>query len=80
VQDARARARSDTPYTGSDVWRPDIPPRTLARARTVPVLETERDRLQAELKEVIRHVVPFRRVANTNPRKRKRQGSREGGD
>jgi hypothetical protein len=52
AQDARTRAKDGVIYTGADAWREDIPPRTAARARTVPVLEAERARLQAELDEV----------------------------
>lgn len=35
-----------------DAWRSDLPPRTAVRARTVPVLMEERDRMKAELEEV----------------------------
>ena len=47
-----ARARKQTAYNGKDVWREDLQPRAAVRARTIPVLEKERDRLQAELGQV----------------------------
>lgn len=47
-----ARARKQAGYTGKDVWREDLHPKTAVRARTVPLLEKERDRLLAELKQV----------------------------
>lgn len=39
-------------YDGKDVWRENIAPRDAVRARTIPLLEDERDRLQRELAEV----------------------------
>ena len=39
-------------YDGKDVWRENIAPRDAVRARTIPLLEAERDRLQRELVEV----------------------------
>jgi hypothetical protein len=52
VNAQKARARSGEAYTGLDAWRNDLPPRTAARARTVPRLEAERQRLRKELDEV----------------------------
>lgn len=39
-------------YEGKDVWRDNIAPRDAVRARTIPLLEAERERLQNELAEV----------------------------
>lgn len=47
-----ARARKQTGYSGSDVWRDDLQPRAAVRARTIPLLQQERDRLKAQLAEV----------------------------
>ncbi|KAJ3479161.1 hypothetical protein NLI96_g9252 [Meripilus lineatus] len=47
-----ARARKQTGYTGKDVWKEDLQPRAAVRARTIPLLEQERDRLMAELAEL----------------------------
>lgn len=47
-----ARSRKQTNYNGKDVWREDLHPSAAVRARTIPLLEQERDRLLAELKEV----------------------------
>ncbi|RPD61048.1 hypothetical protein L226DRAFT_612776 [Lentinus tigrinus ALCF2SS1-7] len=47
-----ARARKQTGYDGKDVWREDLQPRTAVRARTIPLLERERDRLKAELAQL----------------------------
>ncbi|EIW58256.1 uncharacterized protein TRAVEDRAFT_58600 [Trametes versicolor FP-101664 SS1] len=47
-----ARARRQTGYDGRDVWREDLQPRGAVRARTVPLLEMERDRLRAELSQL----------------------------
>lgn len=47
-----ARARRQTGYDGTDVWKEDFQPRAAVRARTVPLLERERDRLRAELSQV----------------------------
>ncbi|KAH9928799.1 hypothetical protein B0H21DRAFT_700275 [Amylocystis lapponica] len=44
-----ARARKKTGYDGQDVWREDLRPNSAVWARTVPLLERERDRLKAEL-------------------------------
>jgi hypothetical protein len=35
-----------------DAWRADLTPRAAVRARTVPVLEDERDRMRVQLEEV----------------------------
>ncbi len=47
-----ARTRKQTGYDGKDVWKEDLQPRAAVRARTVPLLEKERDRLKAQLEEV----------------------------
>ncbi|KAI0630834.1 hypothetical protein C8Q77DRAFT_1135434 [Trametes polyzona] len=47
-----ARARKQAGYDGKDVWREDLQPRAAVRARTVPILEKERDRLRAELSQL----------------------------
>lgn len=39
-------------YEGHDVWRENLPPRAAVRARTIPLLEKERDRLKMQLAEV----------------------------
>ncbi|PIL25364.1 hypothetical protein GSI_13254 [Ganoderma sinense ZZ0214-1] len=44
-----ARARKQANYDSKDVWREDLQPRAAVRARTIPLLEHERDRLRAEL-------------------------------
>ncbi|CAL1715548.1 unnamed protein product [Somion occarium] len=49
VTEARARKQSENGYDGKDVWRENIHPRAAVRAKTVPLLEQERDRLKAEL-------------------------------
>ncbi|RDX43836.1 hypothetical protein K466DRAFT_520096 [Polyporus arcularius HHB13444] len=47
-----ARARKQAGYDGKDVWREDLQPRAAVRARTIPLLEQERDRLRAELAQL----------------------------
>ena len=47
-----ARARKQTEYEAKDVWRDDLQPRAAVRARTIPVLEKERDRLRTEFAQV----------------------------
>ncbi|KAI0369181.1 hypothetical protein BV20DRAFT_968375 [Pilatotrama ljubarskyi] len=47
-----ARARKQAGYEGKDVWREDLQPRAAVRARTVPLLERERDRLRTELSQL----------------------------
>ena len=47
-----ARARKQANYDSKDVWREDLQPRAAVRARTIPLLEHERDRLRAELAQV----------------------------
>ena len=47
-----ARTRKQTDYDGNDVWREDLQPRAAVRARTIPVLEKERERLRVELAQV----------------------------
>lgn len=48
-----ARARKEAGYDGKDVWRDDLQPRAAVRARTIPLLEEERNRLHAELAQVV---------------------------
>ena len=50
VVDAKLRKQKgeDRP----DIWREDLHPRAATRARTIPLLERERERLLAELQEV----------------------------
>jgi hypothetical protein len=50
VTDARARADSGT--IGRDVWTESLEPWGAVRARAVPVLQKERDRLKAQLEKV----------------------------
>ncbi|KAH7885834.1 hypothetical protein F5I97DRAFT_1159571 [Phlebopus sp. FC_14] len=51
VTEARARKqRGET--NGKDVWRQDLEPRAAVRARTIPVLESEVERLKATLKSL----------------------------
>ncbi|KAK7687325.1 hypothetical protein QCA50_009831 [Cerrena zonata] len=52
VTDARARKQVDDDYDGKDLWKEDLPPRAAVRAKTVPLLQQERDRLKAELEEL----------------------------
>ena len=47
-----ARARKKAGYTGKDVWREDIQPSAAVRARIIPILEAEKERLKAQLEEV----------------------------
>ncbi|KAL7280713.1 hypothetical protein PYCCODRAFT_1406138 [Trametes coccinea BRFM310] len=47
-----ARARKQAGYDGKDVWREDLQPRAAVRARTIPLLEKERDRLRAQLSQL----------------------------
>lgn len=48
--DAKLRKRKGE--TRPDSWREDLHPRAATRARTIPLLERERERLLAELQEV----------------------------
>lgn len=52
-----ARARKQVGYTGQDLWREDLQPRATVRARTIPLLQQECDRLQAELEVVSSHPI-----------------------
>lgn len=47
-----ARRRRDEGYKGKDIWREDLKPDASARAKIVPLLEEERDRLKTQLWEV----------------------------
>ena len=49
VTDARARKQRGE-MEGKDVWKEALEPRTAARARTIPVLESEVDKLKATLR------------------------------
>jgi len=51
IVEARARKTAD-PETVKDVWKENIDPKTAVRARLVPVLQSERDRLRAVLADV----------------------------
>ncbi|KZT07379.1 uncharacterized protein LAESUDRAFT_108540 [Laetiporus sulphureus 93-53] len=51
VTEARVRKHSGG-YNGPDVWRENLHPGAAVRARTIPLLEKERDRLRAELEEL----------------------------
>ncbi|KDQ19025.1 hypothetical protein BOTBODRAFT_63154 [Botryobasidium botryosum FD-172 SS1] len=46
------RARVSTSDKGKDMWKADLDPKAAARARTVPILKSERDRLLEALREV----------------------------
>lgn len=47
-----AKHRKQKGEVRPDIWREDLHPRAATRARTVPLLERERERLLAELQEV----------------------------
>jgi len=47
-----AKLRKQKGDARPDIWREDLHPRAATRARTVPLLERERERLLAELQEV----------------------------
>ncbi|KAI0676032.1 hypothetical protein C8Q78DRAFT_1161386 [Trametes maxima] len=74
-----ARARRQVGYMGNDIWREDLQPRAAVRARTVPLLEKERDRLRAELSQLteenselqsqMRHNVEAKEEADANAAK-----------
>jgi hypothetical protein len=50
ITDARARKKAG--YSGNDIWREDVLPSAATRARIIPLLQTERDRLKAQLEAV----------------------------
>ena len=50
VTDARARKQRGE-MEGKDVWKETLEPRAAARARTIPVLESEVDKLKATLRD-----------------------------
>lgn len=54
VTDARARKQNGQ-TSGEDVWRENIEPRAAVRARTIPLLQAEAERLRATLLEVCSH-------------------------
>lgn len=62
MTEARARQKAGE-QPGSDTWRADLDPRTAARARTVPLLTEERDRLRAELAEV-KYIADLRKASH----------------
>ena len=47
-----AKLRKQKGEVRPDIWKEDLHPRAATRARTVPLLEKERERLLAELQEV----------------------------
>ena len=47
-----ARARAESGKIGPDVWKETLEPRVSTRARTVPLLEAERNRLRGVLDKV----------------------------
>ncbi|GJE93303.1 hypothetical protein PsYK624_094620 [Phanerochaete sordida] len=47
-----ARKRQAQGYEGKDVWKEDLKPDAAVRAKIVPMLEEERDRLRAQLEEL----------------------------
>jgi len=53
-----AKLRKQRGEVRPDIWREDLHPRAATRARTVPLLEKERERLLAELQEVPSFVSP----------------------
>ena len=54
VTDARTRKQSGQ-IGGVDVWREDLEPRAAVRARTIPLLQAEVERLKATLSTVSSH-------------------------
>lgn len=48
-----AKLRKQKGEVRPDIWKEDLHPRAATRARTVPLLEKERERLLAELQEVL---------------------------
>lgn len=48
VTDARARKQRDE-TEGKDIWKEDLEPRAAVRARTVPMLESDVEKLKATL-------------------------------
>jgi hypothetical protein len=63
IVDARLRRRASAPVP-PDAWREDLTPRQAVRARTVPLLEQERDRLKGYLAQVCRPWMRWRTVAD----------------
>ena len=51
-----AKLRKQRGEVRTDVWKEDLHPRAATRARTVPLLERERERLLAELQEVFQSI------------------------
>ncbi|KAF9244651.1 hypothetical protein BU15DRAFT_41902 [Melanogaster broomeanus] len=65
VTEARARKqRGET--DGKDIWREDLEPRAAVRARTVPRLESEVERLKATLKNIEEENVALFEQTKTN--------------
>jgi len=52
VTEAKARKQQPEPYQGHDLWMENLQPRAAVRARTIPLLEKERDRLKETLAEL----------------------------
>ncbi|KAA1475502.1 hypothetical protein DENSPDRAFT_866962 [Dentipellis sp. KUC8613] len=69
VTEARARKRRGE--TGKDVWREDLDPRSAVRARVVPVLEAERDRLKDQLTKMRNQNAELRKTVQAHARERK---------
>jgi len=51
VLEARAKKQAGENEDTPDAYVPDIEPRTAVHARTVPIIEAERNRLLAELQK-----------------------------
>ncbi|TFY66329.1 hypothetical protein EVG20_g4757 [Dentipellis fragilis] len=69
VTEARARKRRGE--TGKDVWREDLDPRSAVRARVVPVLEAERDRLKDQLAKMRKQNLELQKTVLTHAKERK---------
>ncbi|CCM06133.1 uncharacterized protein FIBRA_08383 [Fibroporia radiculosa] len=65
-----ARARRQKGYEGKDVWKEDLNPGAAVRARTVPLLEKERDRLRAELGQLENENIKLQSEMQSNVRGR----------
>jgi hypothetical protein len=52
-----AVVRQESGISGKDVWNENLQPQTAVRARTIPVLEAESERLREMLKQVGRHSI-----------------------
>lgn len=56
VLEGRARKQVGQHSASKDIWTPDLKPQSAVQARTIPVLEAERERMLAELDKVCRAV------------------------